>query len=168
MILLERTGEVEHSSIWLKAVTAVDLTHHCIESLIGERLPVDRHKQVQRIEVDVPAPAYYLCSVSQPYNLATNGHFFLFVAPGEEHEVEQPGLVATLFGLRHLPVQASWLQDPGQYGHDRYFTTCRNLQAAHFLHHQGGLDNRRNTERDRWRNKAPKPGRVRQPALFDR
>lgn len=158
-ILIERDGSVGFSSVWLKAVTAVDLTVHCIDSLIGERLPVDLAADFQRIDLDVPAPAYYLCGVTRPYVWDRNAHVLMVRATGAEHYVTMPGLSVTMFELRPVPVRLDWITDPGRYGHDRLFVTCRNLAAATWLHEQGGLEDRENPDRGRYRRPRSRPQR---------
>lgn len=156
-LLIERDGRVDHSSVWLKAVHAVDLEVHCINSLIGPRIPVDRAADFQRIDIEDVAPAYYLCAVSAPYRWDQNAHAFMFRAPGEEHTVTQPGLSVTMFGLRPMEIRPGWITDPARYGWDRLFTTCRNLQAATWLHQVGGLENRPNPERGRYARPRQRP-----------
>jgi len=172
-MLIERDGSVQFSSIWLKGVTSVDLSKHCIDSLSGPRFGKAELKDTSgdfwRIELDEPCPAYYLCGVASPYVWEHNAHVLAFPDPGAEHEVIVPGLTVTLLGLRFLPVQASWISDPGRYKGDGYFTTCRNLQAAWYLHEQCGLDDKPNTENDYWRRRNAR-SRRRTPAqrgLFD-
>jgi hypothetical protein len=146
-LFIYRTHPAAFGSLWLKTVDAVDLTVHCIDSLIGQRIRVDPKADDQAIPITVPARAYYLCGLPYPYRWEQNSHLLAVPAPGEEHEWGQPSFDVVLADLRPVPITPDWIDPADPHAEERLFATCRNWQAAWQLHREFGLANRPNPDR---------------------
>lgn len=159
------TRRDEFSSIWLKYVTGVDLSVHCIQSLIGPRQDgISLRADTQTLELTQhPNPlAFYLCGVSTPYDWQRNAHLAFVAAEGETWEGDA--------GVRGLGIQ---LQDAAPifgWGPDsvdtddpnariRLYRTCRNWQFAHEAKTRLGLTSRDNPEKSRYDARAAKQRR---------
>jgi hypothetical protein len=140
-LFIYRTHGASFTSLWLKTVTAVDLRVHCIDSLIGDRIAVDRAVDFQGVQLDVAAPAYYLCGLPYPYRWEMNSHLLAVPAPGEEHEWQQPTFDVVLADLRPVPITEEWIDPADPHADERLYRTCRNWQAAWWLHRSEGLQN---------------------------
>ena len=132
-ITLHRLGGVR-KFLWLKTVDALDLGVHCARSLVGEYAP-RMHKQAERLDFGLPdAPAWYFCGVTDPYVWAHNDHALLLPAPGETHEVHTHGYVLELVGAKPQPFGLADVPLHDPYVDVAAYRTCRNWQAAHWLH----------------------------------
>lgn len=137
--VLTWTRRAEYSSIWLKYVNGVNLSTHCIESLVGGRQkPLDRHQLTERLELTQHRQplAWYLCGVTYPYRWTENAHLAFEYVPGAtwEGEATVPGLLVKLENC--LPIEG-WGPDSvpegAEFSQDRQYATCRNWQFAWWL-----------------------------------
>lgn len=136
---LTRTGTVRRH-LWLKAVNTVNLDVHCARSLVGTYLRTSKPAIEQAF--DLPdARAWYFCGVTEPYRWADNDHALLVAVddPNETSEFVTPGYQLTLIGVESVPISPSWIPLDAPHASDRKFHTCRNWQAAWWLHTEMGL-----------------------------
>ena len=118
--------------LWLKAVRAVDLEHHCARSLVGGYLRVDRRAWVQDVVLP-PAPSWYFCGVTNPYSWADNDHALLIPAPGHTAEHQTPGYTLSVENARFITPTAGAVPMGARHAERPRYLTCRNWQAAHWL-----------------------------------
>ena len=147
-------GGDNFSSLWLKYVRAVDLSQHCIGSLIGERHEaIDRYAKAQVIFLNEhpPAPVYYLCGVTYPYVWSRNVHLMAIPAPGEQHEFKSSGFTFELYDLRPVEITRGAIDPAYPKAKLKEFFTCRNWQGAWWMHVELGLRDEVNPETAKWR-----------------
>jgi hypothetical protein len=139
VLQIVRDPDVEHSYLWCKTVTAVNLNVHCFHSLVGHTLSVDQEAVEQELVLP-EAPAWYLCGVTRPYRWALNSHVLLLPDPDAvtSRTVITPALYVTMWGLRAEEI-TDQAMNKDRYGNRANFVTCRNLQAAHLLRARHGF-----------------------------
>lgn len=148
-----RTRGDLYRSLWLKYVRFVDLQVHCINSLGGERhrrIFAGQRTQTLMLNEHRAAPAYYLCGVTHPYVWTDNAHLLALPAPGEVHDYETARLSITVENLRPFVITPDAIDPDDPHFGDRNFQTCRNWQAAWWLHGALALPNHPNPERFRY------------------
>lgn len=163
VVHIERINRLWNKYLWLKTVTAVNLDVHCYNSLVGQ--PMHTNNQVMQQWITLPpAPAYYLCGVTEPYRHELNSHVLMLPDPDATQPitVTTPSLSVTMTGLRTLDIDAEWLVD--LYGGRKAYTTCRNLIGAWRLHRDLGFENQAGRTPKLARQQAVKAGA---PSLFD-
>lgn len=136
---IERDPAIDHRYLWCKAVTAVNLNVHCFHALVGHAVRIHPTALDQTVQLP-PAPAWYLCGVTQPYRWALNSHVLLLPDPDAStpQTVTTPALYVTMWGLRAEEVVDTHM-DTDRYQNRSDFVTCRNLQAAHLLSSRYGF-----------------------------
>lgn len=165
---LEYETTDSYSSVWIKYVRAVDLTVHCIDSLIGDRhRDVANKAKTQTIVLDeFEQPiAWYLCGVTYPYRWQDNAHLLAVPAPDEIHEYSTANLRLTLHNCKPLVIHPYAIDPSDNHAREYLFKTCRNWQAAWILHTEYAAPNMLNPEKQKWRKiaQAKKAKRLSEP-----
>jgi hypothetical protein len=125
--------------LWLKAVTGIDLDTHCAQSLVGRYLDIDRRAWEQ--DLVLPGAdgtggikAWYFCGVSEPHVWAHNDHALIVPDPGNADELYTPGYVLAVENARFVAPGISAVPAFARHAEKVRYATCRNWQAAHWLH----------------------------------
>lgn len=132
--------------LWARTVTGIDLSQHCMKSLLGANaprlgagLPLDSWQSRTFPTLPAPALAYYICGVSAKNELARNFH--LLLVPDEAGYVERSwswGDVQVA-GARAVEVRPDAIDPRHPKAGNLKYSTCRNWQAAWMLGREHGL-----------------------------
>ncbi len=132
--------------LWARTVTGIDLSQHCMKSLLGANaprlgagLPLNSWQYRTFPALPAPALAYYVCGVSPKNELARNFH--LLLVPDEAGYVERSwswGEVQ-VSGARAIDITAAAIDPRHPRADSLKYSTCRNWQAAWMLGREHNL-----------------------------
>lgn len=126
----------DYWQLWAKAVTGIDLSQHCMKSLIG---PTARGlgrnmPQGQELKVSMPAPAglicWYVCGVSVYSRLEQNAHLMAVPRAGSTASLEWDWGKASLTNAQRVGVVPDFIDPRDRNAQTPSYCTCRNWQAA--------------------------------------
>lgn len=121
--------------IWLRYVSGVDLSQHCMKSLVGENdKRIKWWVKALPINLDLrPAPFYYLCGVEVNWNWAKNLHIAFKEKEGSVIEIDDDFIKCRIINAERIPVTADYIDNTLPHANEKAYNTCRNWWFANYL-----------------------------------
>ena len=136
MVTLELKNSDRYHILWLKYVTDVDLSQHCLKCLLGVKskkvTPAFRSGVITLDESD-EAEYYYLCGVVYPWNWANNFHCVFHKKEGAEFTYKFRNTEVHVINAEQVPISDKWINKGLPQARNRYYSTCRNWQFANWF-----------------------------------
>ena len=127
--------------LWLRYVNGVDLSNHCMKSLLGHndkrvrgfmrRLPENLRLEESRY--------YYLCGVDAEFVWARNLHLAFAYSCGEVLEVDNEFIRCRILNARRLEISDRYIDWSLPQSRNKYFNTCRNWWFANMIARSPGV-----------------------------
>lgn len=121
--------------IWLRYVSGVDLSQHCMKSLVGEN-----DKRVKWWVKELPrnlelqdAPFYYLCGVEKNWVWANNLHLAFKEKEGSVIEVDDDFIKCRIVNAERIPITKDYIDKTLPHADEYRYNTCRNWWFANYL-----------------------------------
>lgn len=120
--------------LWLRYVSGVDLSQHCMKSLLGsnDRRVYPFMKKVWNLELK-DAPYYYLCGVDLNFDWRKNLHLAFRYSCGEVLEVDNEFIRCRIINARRMEISERFIDWSLPQSHNKYFNTCRNWWFANMI-----------------------------------
>lgn len=121
--------------LWLRYVYGVDLSNHCMKSLLGHN-----DKRVRGFMRSLPpgmeleeSRFYYLCGVDVNFEWSKNLHVAFVRSVGSEIVIDNPFVRLKILNARRLPITTDYINWRHSQARNKLFNTCRNWQFASML-----------------------------------
>ncbi len=121
--------------LWLKYVEDVDLSNHCMKSLLGVKSrKVHPQYRSGLIKLDESnADYFYMCGVVYPWNWSNNFHCAFKRAEGKEFTYSFRGTTVHVINAEQIPISNKWINPMDALAKNRLYSTCRNWQFANWF-----------------------------------
>lgn len=120
--------------LWLRYINGIDLSHHCMKSLIGKN-----DSRVTWWATDLPtlvlpkAPFYYLCGVERHFNWAKNLHLAFREKEGSVIEIDDDFIHCRILNAERIPITPDYIDYSLPHADEKAYNTCRNWWFANYL-----------------------------------
>lgn len=124
--------------IWLRYVYGVDLSNHCMKSLLGHN--DSRVRGFMRGFYNMKLEEskwYYLCGVDVNFRWEKNIHVAFVESPGQEVFIDNEFIKIHILNARQLPINNSFIDWSLPQSRNKLFNTCRNWWFANMIAKQG-------------------------------
>lgn len=120
--------------LWLRYIKAVDLSQHCMKSLIGHNDVRVRGfmGSIGRIELE-KAPYYYLCGVDVHFRWDLNLHVAFKECEGASFEIDDRFIKASFINAERIQITKDYIDWSLLHADDKAYNTCRNWWFANYL-----------------------------------
>ena len=131
--------ELKHSDyyriFWLKYVDDVDLSQHCMKSLIGVKsTKVSPRFRKGVITLDESNSEYfYLCGVVYPWSWKDNFHCAFRKAEGKEFTYTFRHTEVHIYNAEQIEISPKWIDIWNLFAKNKLYSTCRNWQFANWF-----------------------------------
>ena len=121
--------------VWLRYVSGLDLSHHCMKSLLGYN---DRRfrgfmRGIANAALD-QSKYYYLCGVDADWVWSKNMHIAFVEKQGSVIEEENMLYKVRIRNAAKMEISTAYIDWDLPQARNRLFNTCRNWQFACMLH----------------------------------
>lgn len=126
--------------LWLRYVNGVDLSKHCMYSLLGhnDRRIYPFMKKVWNLELK-ESRYYYLCGVDLNFDWNKNLHLAWRYSCGEVLEVDNEFIRCRIINARRMEISSRYIDWSLPHAHDRFYNTCRNWWFANMIARSPGV-----------------------------
>ena len=128
---LKKTYRIE----WLRYITGVDLSNHCMKSFLG----VNDHnfKGYQRNYYDIRLREgykyYYFCAVDENWIWANNVHIAFREKAGSKIVIDNERVSCEIMNAENIPIDSSAIDWSLPQAQNKKFSTCRNWMFANLI-----------------------------------
>lgn len=124
--------------LWLRYIYGVDLTHHCMKSLLGHNDARVRGymRGFQNLRLE-ESRWYYLCGVDVNFRWEKNLHLAFVESAGSEIIVDDEFVRIHIVNARRLPINNTFIDWGLPQSRNKLFNTCRNWWFANMIARQG-------------------------------
>lgn len=124
--------------LWLRYIYGVDLTHHCMKSLLGHNDARVRGymRGFQNLRLE-ESRWYYLCGVDVNFRWEKNLHLAFVESAGSEIIVDDEFVGIHIVNARRLPINNTFIDWGLPQSRNKLFNTCRNWWFANMIARQG-------------------------------
>ena len=135
MVTLEMKKSNRYQILWLKYVDDVDLTQHCLKSLLGVKSKKVNPNFVKgTITLDESdSEYYYLCGVVYPWNWANNFHCVFKKSEGKEFTYKFRDTEVHIINAEQIQIESKWIDWRNPFAKNKLYNTCRNWQFANWF-----------------------------------
>lgn len=127
--------------LWLRYVSGVDLSNHCMKSLLGHndrRVRGFVRKLPENLQLE-ESPYYYLCGVDANFVWEKNLHLAFTYSCGEVLEVDDEFIHCRILNARRLEISNRFIDWSLPQSRNKYFNTCRNWWFANMIARRPGV-----------------------------
>lgn len=135
MVVVERAlFRNTYRILWLRYVNGVDLSNHCMKSLMGEN-----DKRVRGFMRSLPvielnsSPFYYLCGVDVGWRWDRNMHIAFREREGSVIDIDNELFSVRIVNAEQIPIRSEDIDHTLPQSSDKRFSTCRNWWFANWL-----------------------------------
>lgn len=121
--------------LWLRYVYGVDLSNHCMKSLLGHN-----DNRVRGFMRSLPpgmvleeSRFYYLCGVDVNFEWSKNLHVAFVRCVGNEIVIDNQFVRMKILNAQRLPITTDYINWRHPQARNKLFNTCRNWQFASML-----------------------------------
>lgn len=124
--------------LWLRYVYGVDLSNHCMKSLLGHNEPKVRGfmREISNLKLK-ESKWYYLCGVDVNWRWTKNLHLAFVESTGSEIILDNEFINIHIVNARQLPINNTFINWRLPQAQNRLFNTCRNWWFANMIAKQG-------------------------------
>lgn len=124
--------------LWLRYIYGVDLSQHCMKSLLGHNDPRVRgyKKYLSGLNLE-NARWYYLCGVEKNWRWEKNLHLAFVESEGSEIKIDNDFMTCHISNARQIKFDDSYIDWSLPHANDKYYNTCRNWWFANMIAKQG-------------------------------
>lgn len=127
--------------LWLRYVNGVDLSNHCMKSLLGHN-----DRRVRGFMRQLPAnlrleesPYYYLCGVDANFVWEKNLHLAFTYSCGSVIEIDDAFIRCRILNARRLEISNRFIDWSLPQSRNKFFNTCRNWWFANMIASNPGV-----------------------------
>lgn len=127
--------------LWLRYVYGVDLSQHCMKSLMGHNDSRVRGymKTISHLQITEEAPYYYLCGVEQTFDWNKNLHLAFSYSFGSVINIDNEFIKCRIINARRQEISNKYINWRLPESRDRYYNTCRNWWFANMIVHNPNI-----------------------------
>lgn len=121
--------------LWLRYVSGVDLSNHCMKSLLGHndrRVRGFMRKLPENLKLE-ESRYYYLCGVDANFVWEKNLHLAFTYSCGEVLEVDDQFIHCRILNARRLEISNRFIDWSLPQSRNKFFNTCRNWWFANMI-----------------------------------
>ena len=121
--------------LWLRYVYGVDLSHHCMKSLLGHNDARVRGfmRRIDCLEITKEAPYYYLCGVDIDFNWEKNLHLAFQYSCGSNIILDNQFIRCKIVNARQVEISQGFIDWTLPQSRQKVFNTCRNWWFANMI-----------------------------------
>lgn len=125
--------------LWLRYIRGVDLSNHCMKSLLGHNDKRVRGymRYLHDLKLEEGVRWYYLCGVEENFTWVKNLHLAFEESPGSEIKLDNEFIKCHIVNARQLPITKDYIDWSLPQSRNQYFNTCRNWWFANMIAKQG-------------------------------
>jgi len=127
--------------LWLRYVNGVDLSNHCMKSLLGHN-----DRRVRGFMRQLPAnlrleesPYYYLCGVDANFVWEKNLHLAFTYSCGSVIEIDDAFIRCRILNARRLEISNRFIDWSLPQSRNKFFNPCRNWWFANMIARNPGV-----------------------------
>ena len=124
--------------LWLRYVYGVDLSQHCMKSLLGHNDKRVRGymRELRNLQLE-EAKWYYLCGVDEYWRWEKNLHLAFVRSLGSEIKIDNEFIQCHIVNARQVKFDNTSIDWALPQARNKLFNTCRNWWFANYIARQG-------------------------------
>lgn len=130
-LILKKRYRIE----WLRYITGVDLSNHCMKSFLGSNDKQFRGYTPAYFNVKLRSgfKYYYFCAVDENFVWKNNIHIAFIEQQGSEIRINDEFVDCHIVNAKRIEITDKFIDWSLPQSRDRYFHTCRNWQFANMI-----------------------------------
>ena len=128
---LKKTYRIE----WLRYITGVDLSNHCMKSFLGTNDPQIKgyQRNYYNIKLREGYQYYYFCAVDQDWIWKNNIHITFREKAGSKIIIDNELVSCEIENAESIPIDSSAIDWSLPQSQNKKFSNCRNWMFANLL-----------------------------------
>jgi hypothetical protein len=120
--------------VWLRYISGVDLTQHCMKGLLGRNDINFRGymRQAENIQLQ-KAKYYYLCGVDENWTYNNNMHVAFVEKEGSEIKIDNHLFSVHIENARQVKISPDYIDWSLKVSSNKLYNTCRNWWFANII-----------------------------------
>jgi hypothetical protein len=122
---------------WLRYITGVNLSHHCMKCFLGKNDPRIRGNQNAYYDLELQEGFlyYYFCAVHQDWIWANNIHLAFREKTGSRISIDNERVKCEIENAEEIAIENTSIDWSLPQAADKKFNTCRNWMFANWIKH---------------------------------